>query len=173
METKRLCLRNVASNDAQIMYDYRNNDLCSRYQRDQIKDYAEILALIESRKSDVLCLERSALIAIALKDTNEMVGEVVVMPNDGTISLGYTISYRHHRKGYGYEALSYLLSELHERYPQCDFISFTHPDNEASMGLLLKLGYEDMGYLPSKESKVFGKWLRPDTIRELAEAREK
>ena len=32
------------------------------------------------------------MVAVALKDTDEMVGEIVVMPEDGTISLGYTFS---------------------------------------------------------------------------------
>ena len=166
-------MRNVVRDDAQIIYEYRNNELCARYQRGQTKDYEGILSLIEQRKTDILSLEQPAFVAVALKDTNEMIGEVVVIPNEGTISLGYTFSYRHHRKGYGYEALSCLISQLHDRYPQWDFVSFTHPDNEASKGLLLKLGYRDMGYLPAKDSRVFGKWLRPDTIRELAEAMEK
>ena len=58
------------------------------------------------------------LIAVALKETDEMVGEIVVMPNDGTISLGYTFSYKHHRKGYAYESLQALIDHLHEIFPQ-------------------------------------------------------
>ena len=94
LETMRLRLRNVTSNDAQIMYDYRNNAHCARYQRGQTRDYEGILSLIEKRKADTLCVEQPAFIAVALKDTDEMVGEIVVMPNEGTISLGYTFSYR-------------------------------------------------------------------------------
>ena len=37
METNRLRLRNVAVKDAEIMYDYRNNEICARYQRGQVK----------------------------------------------------------------------------------------------------------------------------------------
>lgn len=170
LETNRLALRNVATADADTIYDYRNNDLCARYQRGQTKDREGILSLVERRKDDVMSIEAPFFIAVALKDSNEMVGEIVVMPNDGTISLGYTFSYRHHRKGYAYEALNALINLLHERYPAWDFICFTDPANEPSMNLLKKLGYKDIGYLASKESQVFGKWLTPATETEIRQA---
>ena len=59
---------------------------------------------------------------------------------------------------------------LHERYPEWDFISFTEPENEPSMALLKKLGYKDMGYIPSMESHVFGKWTTTATEAEIAQA---
>ena len=170
IETARLILRNVAAKDADIMYDYRNNEICARYQRGQTKDYNGIVALVERRKNDVMSVDAPFMVAVALKDTDEMVGEIVVMPKDGTISLGYTFSYKHHRKGYAFESLSALINLLHEQYPEWDFISFTEPENEPSMALLKKLGYKDMGYIPSMESRAFGKWTTPVTEEEIAQA---
>lgn len=170
IETDRLLLRNVAAKDAEIMYDYRNNEICARYQRGQVKDHDGIVQLIERRKDDVMSVDAPFMVAVALKGTDEMVGEIVVMPNDGTISLGYTFSYQHHRKGYAFEALTALINTLHERYPAWDFISFTERSNEPSMALLKKLGYKDMGYAPSVESQVFGKWTTPTTEAEIAQA---
>ena len=170
IETNRLRLRNIVAKDVEIMYDYRNNETCARYQRGQVKDYEGIAALIEHHKDDVISVDAPFVAAAALKDTDEMVGEVVVMPNDGTISMGYTFSYKHHRRGYAFEALMPLIDLLHERYPEWDFISFTEPQNEPSMALLKKLGYKDMGYIPSMESRVFGKWTNPATETEIAEA---
>ena len=91
-----------------------------------------------------------------------MIGEIVVMPNDGCFSIGYTFHYAHHRKGYAFEALSALTDLLHEQYPDMEFISFTEPENIASMNLLIKLGYSDLGYEPKVESQVFGKWLKDE-----------
>lgn len=170
METKRLILRNVAAKDAEIMHDYRNNEICARYQRGQTKDYDGIVALVERRKDDVISVDAPFMAAVALKETDEMVGEIVVMPKDGTISLGYTFSYKHHRKGYAFEALTALINMLHKQYPEWDFISFTEPENEPSMALLKKLGYKDMGYVPSMESQVFGKWTTTATEAEIAQA---
>ena len=170
IETDRLILRNVAAKDADIMYDYRNNEICARYQRGQTKDYEGIAALVECHKNDIMSMDAPFIVAAALKNTDEMVGEIVVMPNDGTISLGYTFSYKHHRKGYAFESLTALISLLHERYPEWDFISFIEPENEPSMALLKKLGYKDMGYIPHIESMVFGKWTTPETEAEIAQA---
>ncbi len=170
LETERLWLRNVAEKDTDIIFDYRSNAICARYQRGQTKNRAGIAALVEQRKADMLDVAAPCFVAVALKDTDETIGEIVVMPNDGTISLGYTVSYKHHRKGYAFEALDALINLLHEKYPEWDFISFTDPENAPSMALLKKLGYKDMGYLPAKDSQVFGKWLTPETEAEIAQA---
>ena len=169
LETQRLILRNVAAEDAPIMFDYRNNEICARYQRGQTRDCEGIRNLVEARKDDKMSLEAPYLMAVALKDTDEMVGEIVVMPNEDTFSLGYTFHYSHHRKGYAFEALSALTDLLHERHPAWEFICFTDPDNIPSMSLLKKLGYRDMGYLPHRDSQVFGKWTKPETDEELAQ----
>lgn len=167
VETKRLLLRNLTEADADIMYDYRNNEICARYQRGQIKDYDGISALVQRRKNDVMSNDSPFMIAVALKNTGGMIGEIVVMPGDGTFNLGYTFSYRHHRNGYALEALTALIHMLHARYPEMNFISFTDPENEPSMALLKKLGYRNMGYVPSMESQVFGKWVSPAAEEEV------
>lgn len=172
-ETNRLILRNVAAKDADIMYDYRNNEICARYQRGQVKDYDGIVALVERRKNDIMSVDAPFMVAVALKDTDEMVGEIVVMPSNCTISLGYTFSFKHHRKGYAFEALTALINMLHGRYPKWDFISFTERSNEPSMALLRKLGYKDMGYIPTMGSQAFGKWTTPATEAEIAQATRK
>ena len=138
--------------------------------RDRTKDYEGIVALVEQRKGDVMGVNAPFMVAVALKDTDDMVGEIVVMPKDGTISMGYTFHYAHHRRGYAFEALSALINLLHETYPEWDFICFTEPENEPSKALLMKLGYKDMGYIPSMESRAFGKWTSPDTDAEIAQA---
>ena len=167
LETDRLFLRNVITDDVDIMFDYRNNEICSRYQRGQTKTYNGIADLVQRRKEDKISTGSPFMIAVALKDTNEMIGEIVVMPNENTFSLGYTFSYKHHRQGYAFESLAVLIDFLHKKFVDCEFISFTDPKNEASMGLLIKLGYKDLGYLPSKESQVFGKWITEATELEL------
>lgn len=162
IETQRLVLRNIRATDAAVMFDYRNNDLCARYQRGQTKDLAGITQLVQKRQHDTVSDRENFFVAVALKDSNEMIGEIVVMPNDGCFSIGYTFHYAHHRKGYAFEALSTLTELLHNRYPEMEFISFTEPENTASRRLLEKLGYRDMGYVPQVTSQMYGKWLQEE-----------
>ena len=179
IDTKRLHLRNVSQNDVQAMFDYRNNEICARYfqkvknsnssrnrnneicakyQRGQAKDFEEILNLIERRKNDEISIDSPCMIAVALKETDELIGEIIVKPKDNTISLGYTFSYKYHRQGYAFEALTVLHEHLHKVAPEWEFISYTECENIASIELLKKLGYKDLGYVPSMDSKAFGKW---------------
>lgn len=160
LETKRLILRNVRPTDAEIMFDYRNNEICARYQRGQTKDLEGIQALIQRRQNDTLTTTDNAMVAVALKETDEMIGEIVVMPNDDCFSLGYTFHYAHHRMGYAFEALSCLIEKLHSLQPDWEFISFTETENIPSQKLLLKLGYTDMGYIEKLDSQMFGKYLK-------------
>lgn len=141
------------------MYDYRNHPQCARFQRGQTKDLPGIIQLIHEHKEDVITTEQPSIVCVARKDSGEMIGEIVVMPNDGAITLGYTFSYKYHRKGYAYEALLPFIEMLHETYPTWEFICFTDVENIASMALLKKLGYEDLGYSEKITSQVFGKWI--------------
>ena len=50
-----------------------------------------------------------------------------------------------------------LIDQLHRMAPEQVFVSFAEPQNTASMGLLRKLEYRDMGYVPEMESQMFGK----------------
>ena len=168
LTTDRLIIRNVEPRDAQTMFDYRNNEICARYQRGQTKDLEGIKTLVLKRASDTLSDTAPALLAVEHKQSGDMIGEIVVMPSEETFSLGYTFLYRHHRNGYAYEALSSLISTLHMSFADFEFISFTETENTASIRLLEKLGYEYLGYVPSLNSKAFGKWIKPETYDEFA-----
>lgn len=160
-ETERLRLRNVSEQDADSMFDYRNNEICARFQRGQTKDRDGIAVLIQNRQQDRISTDAPFMLAVALKASDEMVGEIVVLPRNGVISIGYTFSYRHHRKGYAFEALTFLLNVLHQQYPGWKFRAFTEPENLPSINLLHKLGYSHLGYSAEEQAEVFGKWLDP------------
>ena len=170
LETGRLILRNVEAQDGTVMFDYRNHPSCAQYQRGQQRARNQIDQVLVWHRQDRLSTESDCLMALTLRETGEMVGEIVVMPTQGTFSLGYTIHYRHQRKGYAFEALSALTEHLHRHWPHWEQICFVHPENLASMGLLQKLGYEDVGYIPAMESRVFGKWVHPATLQDVAQA---
>lgn len=159
IETVRLILNNVAPEDAPVMYDYRNNEICAKYQRGQTRDFPGITDLLARRQYDSISDQENFLIAVRLRESKEMIGEIVVMPNDGCFSIGYTFHYAHHRKGYAYEALKELNELLHRTYPSMEFISFTEPENIPSRKLLEKLCYKDMGYIPKLTSQMYGKWV--------------
>ena len=104
IETDRLVLRNVRPEDLETIFDYRNHPVCAQYQRGQTKDYDGIAQLLAAHKLDTIRMDSPAMLAVALRECGELIGEIVVMPNENTFALGYTFSYKHHRKGYANEA---------------------------------------------------------------------
>ena len=80
IETERLILRSVAEQDAAVMLDYRSNEICAKYQHGQTKEPDGISRLIERRKNDTVSADHPFMLAAALKQSNLMIGEIVVMP---------------------------------------------------------------------------------------------
>ena len=74
LETPRLVLRNVEEQDEAVMFDYRNDIRCSRYQRGQKRARHQIRELIGRRKDDVLSDQANCMVAIALRETGEELG---------------------------------------------------------------------------------------------------
>ena len=67
IKTGRLCLCNVTPEDAAIMYDYRNNEICAKYQRGQTKDLPGIAAFLTRRQFDSITDQENFLIGVRLK----------------------------------------------------------------------------------------------------------
>ena len=64
IETERLILRNVAAGDADSMFDYRNNEICAKYQRGQTKELDGIRRLIELRQNDVISVDAPLMLRL-------------------------------------------------------------------------------------------------------------
>lgn len=158
LETERLRLRNWKETDIDELVCYRNDERCTRYQRGQLQARSDLSALIQRRMQDEFLPEGRKQLAIARKDTDELVGEMTIFIENRTITMGYTISAKYHRRGYAYEMLSAVIGLLHETYPDWEFLCFTEPENVASMNLLQKLGYEHLGYHADENAEMFGKW---------------
>lgn len=160
-ETDRLILRNFVSSDLEELYDYRNNEACRRYQRGQLHTGEDLRALLFAHCRDALDSPGQKCLAIAFKDSGRLLGDVFVSIVPPTISLGYTLSYKYHRQGYGYELLSALTSWLHTQYPACEVVCCVEPENAASIALLHKLGFANEGYAEKISSLIFSKWAAP------------
>lgn len=161
LQTPRLLLRTFSPSDLPALLDYRSSEVCRRYQRGQPCTEAALRALIAAHSTDTLDTPGTKHLAIAQKTTGQLVGDVFLCIAPPTLSLGYTISYKHHRQGYAYELLSALIDCLHAAYPACEFVCCVEPENAASIALLQKLGFGSEGYAEKLDSLIFSKWPAP------------
>ena len=63
----------------------------------------------------------------------------------GAVEVGYTIAAEHRRQGYAFEAVQTLFTWAEREHAIYHFIASIAPDNDASLGLIRKLGFEQTG----------------------------
>lgn len=80
-------------------------------------------------------------IIMALKETNQAIGTIHLMPESRqTYLIGYVICPSYRRNGYTYEALKAVIDECFKNGVEL-FVAEVYAYNHASKGLLKKLGF--------------------------------
>lgn len=152
--SQRLLIRNFKETDLDTFYYYRNDTECSKYQhwnntsKEYLRDFIQLQQNRTLKDGDIQ-------LAIALNDNNELIGDLYIAIKGKTITLGYTISPNHQRKGYAYEILSSLIPLLLKQYNEFEIVCLVHPDNTPSIKLLEKLNFTNEGYEAQLDSLIF------------------
>jgi len=158
LNTDRLYLRNLKISDVDNIYDYRNNEMCNKYQRwndfskDEIKSF-----IIKFENDNFLSVKAEQHFAICLEKNDVLVGELAYFYNeeDNCITLGITISYQHQRDGFAFEILTEVIRQIRIQYPSMDIVGLIDKENRKSIKLFEKLGFEQECYEASIFSYVY------------------
>lgn len=143
-ESERCYLRPFEKEDVTIFLAYRQDKEVERYQG--WKDYT-----LEKALDFVAWAQASSLqsgktqLALVLKETQAMMGDIYLNIEADHIDLGYTLARAYQKKGYMTEMLEVLIPELFKRYAlpiRCD----VDPHNEASLRLCERLGFIKLSY---------------------------
>ena len=154
IETDRLVLRNFKEKDINILYSYRNNKNCSKYQRWENTSKEFLTNFIKEERLKTISND-SLQLAIAHKKNDDLVGDIFIARKEKCITIGYTVNFKHHRKGYAYEIINALISYLFDNFKGYELVALVHPDNEPSKNLLEKLNFESEGYAEKLDSIVY------------------
>jgi RimJ/RimL family protein N-acetyltransferase len=73
--------------------------------------------------------------------------------------FGYAIAEPFRKQGYAFEATSHLLNWIPKQFKRYEILAHTHKNNEASIGLLQKLGFTPYLGISSKVEQYFYKKL--------------
>lgn len=157
LETKRLYLRNLSLEDIDEICDYRNNEVCNQYQRWDDFSKVDIKAFVEKFQNDeFLSTKEKQHFAVCMKENDALVGELAYFYNEqDCITLGISISYKQHKKGYASELLEEVISQIKEKYPHMDIVGLIEKGNVKSIGLFEKLGFVQECYAESIASYVY------------------
>jgi RimJ/RimL family protein N-acetyltransferase len=86
---------------------------------------------------------------VSLKDTNEPIGMCGLLQRDYLqhLDIGFALLPEYEGKGYAYEAAEAVLQFAVKELKAATVAAITMPDNEHSLRLLQRLGFEDKGMI--------------------------
>ncbi len=163
LETERLTLRRVTTDDAETILELMNEPAFIRFVADRgVRTRAQAADYIRAKMLPSYEQFGFGFYVVELKGSAEPVGICGLIKREALedVDIGYSILQRHWRNGYAYEAaravLDYGRNVLH--LPR--IVAVTAPENEISTRLLEKLGlrFQKIIHLPGfeKASKLFG-----------------
>ena len=157
VRTERLYLRNLRLSDVDTMHDYRNNESCNKYQHWEAFSREDIQAFVLKFQGDeFLSTKKEQHFAICSKEEDVLVGELAYFYTEGDcITLGISISYQYHRKGFSFEILTEVIRQIQIKYPKMDIVGLIEKENVKSIGLFEKLGFEQECFAESVGSYVY------------------
>jgi RimJ/RimL family protein N-acetyltransferase len=166
IRTKRLVIRAMRPDDAESLWERRNDPEVARYQdwslpfpRERAEQIAAESAAMGGPRNDDWWM---AIVEIA--ETGETVGDLVVhLESEGrTAEIGYTLASAHWRKGYATEATAALIEYLFETLGVTRVFGMLHPDNRASAMVLERSGMLFEGHTRSSfwlDDEVSDDWI--------------
>ncbi|WP_227825586.1 GNAT family N-acetyltransferase [Clostridioides sp. ZZV15-6383] len=133
-ETDRLILRRYIESDLQDLFEYLSNPEVLEFEPYKPMTIEEVKDNLEWR------ISTDEMIAVELKSTNKMIGNVYLGKRDfNSLEIGFVFNKNYWKKGYTKESCEKLIelsfqSGIHRIYANCDL------DNQNSWGLLEKMG---------------------------------
>ena len=161
LTTARLVLRRFTEADVPAFHAYRNDPALARYQSWESCDLAAAKAFIRLHQTcDAGVPGQWLQIAIALNDTNELIGDCalkVLAHEPKQATMGGTLARRYHWRGYAMEAFACLIEAAFLQLDLHRVVADTDPENTASWKLMERLGLRREAHL--QQSLWFkGRW---------------
>lgn len=98
---------------------------------------------------------------VLCRETGQVIGRAGVSVRDGyeLPELGFVIEAAHQRKGYAWEVCTAILQYAREELQMEGLQALVCAENEASVRLLAKLGFEDLGEV-KEDGQTYHRWVK-------------
>ncbi|MCO8146457.1 GNAT family N-acetyltransferase [Rhodovulum tesquicola] len=139
IETDRLILRNFRREDAAGLLAYLESPVASCFLSLTLRDMDAALAEADRRGAD------DAQIAVCLKDSDQLIGDLFAHPEDDTVSVGWNFNPAFSGRGYAFEAAHALFTDLFEVQGIRRLYAYVADHNLPSQKLCEQLGMRREG----------------------------
>ena len=139
-ETQRCRIRPFEEGDIEAFMSYRNDLDWMQFQGFKGKKYLEYKAALLMQPN----FNNGVQLAVVLKQTGELIGDLYLKLEKNTAWIGYTIAPQFARQGFAFEVVSQLLLEL--KLAGMTLVKAgVEEQNLASIALLKKLEFTQFG----------------------------
>ena len=139
IETERLVLRNFRREDAEGLLAYLASPTASCFLSLTLRDMDAALAEADRRAAD------DTQIAVCLKDSDQLIGDVFAHPEGDTISVGWNFNPAFSGQGYAFEAAHALFADLFQAQGMRRLYAYVEDHNVPSQKLCERLGMRREG----------------------------
>lgn len=152
-KSRRLIIREMSVEDVPALYDIYKGNVLNYIE--PLKDPATERELAESYIKSMYGFYGYGMWLVVRKSDNRIIGRAGFsereMP-DGNVKteLGYLIGEEYQKQGYAYEACTAILEYAKENLDFEEVIACIEEGNTASVGLVIKLGFEKAGDMCNK-----------------------
>jgi RimJ/RimL family protein N-acetyltransferase len=144
LETERLVLRRLTTDDAPFIVELLNDAAFLQYIGDKgVRTPADACRYIETGPMASYERHGFGLLRVGLKDGGEPIGMCGLLKRDylQDVDIGFALLARHRSKGYGFESASAVLAHARDTLGIERVLAITSPDNDTSISLLEGLGF--------------------------------
>jgi RimJ/RimL family protein N-acetyltransferase len=159
LETERLLLRRITTDDAEFILDLLNQPSFLRYIGDkEVRNVADAIQYIQT--GPIASYERFGfgLYLVELKENGESIGMCGLLKRDSLpdVDVGFAFLPSYWSRGYAFESAGAVMNYGREVLGLRRIVAITSPDNDASIRLLEKIGlrFERMIKLASDQPEV-------------------
>nr|WP_321510101.1 GNAT family protein [uncultured Celeribacter sp.] len=139
IETDRLILRNFRREDAGRLFAYLEAPVASCFLSLTLQDMDA--AVIEAAKRS----EDDEQIAVSLKDTDQLIGDLFAHFEEDTVSVGWNFAPAYAGQGYALEAARALFAHLFDNLRARRLYAYVEDHNHPSQKLCERLGMRKEG----------------------------
>ena len=145
MTTGRLLIRQFVIDDAEFIVELLNEPSFIRFIGDKkVRTVDDARSYITTGPVESYKQNGFGLYLVQLKSTNKSIGMCGVLKRESLPDpdLGFAFLPEYWGKGYAFEAASTALDQARDVFRLSRILAITNPDNDASIKLLAKLGFQ-------------------------------
>ncbi|HSE31461.1 MAG TPA: GNAT family N-acetyltransferase [Pyrinomonadaceae bacterium] len=145
LETERLALREFVTDDAEFILELLNQPSFIQFIGDKgVRSVADAKKYIVTGPIESYQRHGFGLYLVELKDSKAPIGMCGLLKRESLpfVDLGFAFLPEYWGKGYAFEAASAVLDHAREVLTLKRILAITNPDNDASINLLARLGFQ-------------------------------